>query len=272
VLSFAGPGQQTFGSRAVTPYLTVPSYNRLAPLWAATEIGWSVLIAASIASLVVRYWRGGDLQRRQLLWLVLAVMIWNGAKVLGSAWEDVRQVDALGLEVGYRLIPLVDKNQDGELLRRIKGLRKKFAQEIGFLTPPVHIRDDLELKPNGYRITLKGVESGLAEAHPGDTVEVAPGEYRERVVLRSGVSLVSRTPRGALLLPPLPGAAGSPEGGAGNDSTLVGSSRPRQRALSAAMTASAFVTTETFCSAKLIEALCQSAFIVEQQSSGTIMK
>jgi flagellar biosynthesis protein FlhA len=73
------------------------------------------------------------------------------------------------------LIPLVDKNQDGELLRRIKGLRKKFAQEIGFLTPAVHIRDDLELKPNGYRITLKGVESGLAEAHPGMYLAINPG-------------------------------------------------------------------------------------------------
>jgi flagellar biosynthesis protein FlhA len=92
-----------------------------------------------------------------------------------ATWDDVRQVDALGLEVGYRLIPLVDKNQDGELLRRIKGLRKKFAQEIGFLTPAVHIRDDLELKPNGYRITLKGVECGLAEAHPGMVLAINPG-------------------------------------------------------------------------------------------------
>ena len=78
-------------------------------------------------------------------------------------------VDALGLEVGYRLIPLVDKNQDGELLRRIKGLRKKFAQEIGFLTPAVHIRDNLELQPNGYRITLKGVEAGSPKRIPACT-------------------------------------------------------------------------------------------------------
>jgi flagellar biosynthesis protein FlhA len=94
---------------------------------------------------------------------------------LEATWDDVRPVDALGLEVGYRLISLVDKNQDGELLRRIKGLRKKFAQEIGFLTPAVHIRDDLELKPNGYRITLKGVESGLAEAQPGMYLAINPG-------------------------------------------------------------------------------------------------
>ncbi len=72
----------------------------------------------------------------------------------------------LGLEVGYRLIPLVDKAQDGDLLRRIKGIRKKFAQDIGFLPPAVHIRDNLELRPNGYRITLKGVEIGSGEAYP----------------------------------------------------------------------------------------------------------
>ena len=71
---------------------------------------------------------------------------------LEASWADVSPLDVLGLEVGYRLIPLVDKAQDGELLRRIRGIRKKFAQEVGFLVSPVHIRDNLELKPNGYRI------------------------------------------------------------------------------------------------------------------------
>jgi flagellar biosynthesis protein FlhA len=78
-------------------------------------------------------------------------------------------VDTLGLEVGYRLIPLVDKGQGGELLKRIKGIRKKFAQEVGFLSPPVHIRDNLELKPSAYRITLKGVEVGNGEAMPASS-------------------------------------------------------------------------------------------------------
>src|SRR5450631_2423394 len=73
------------------------------------------------------------------------------------SWDDLVPIDAMGLEVGYRLIPLVDKGQDGELLKRIKAIRKKFAQEIGFLPPAVHIRDNLELAPNRYRITLKGV-------------------------------------------------------------------------------------------------------------------
>uniref|UniRef100_UPI002FE41F31 flagellar biosynthesis protein FlhA n=1 Tax=Noviherbaspirillum sp. TaxID=1926288 RepID=UPI002FE41F31 len=72
-----------------------------------------------------------------------------------ASWQDIMPVDILGLEVGYRLIPLVDKGQSGELLRRIKGIRKKFAQEVGFLSPPVHIRDNLELKPSAYRIALE---------------------------------------------------------------------------------------------------------------------
>jgi flagellar biosynthesis protein FlhA len=87
----------------------------------------------------------------------------------------VAPVDVLGLEVGYRLIPLVDRGQDGELLKRIRGLRKKFAQEVGFLSAPVHIRDNLELKPNGYRITLKGVEVGAGEAFPGMFLAINPG-------------------------------------------------------------------------------------------------
>jgi flagellar biosynthesis protein FlhA len=92
-----------------------------------------------------------------------------------ATWQDVMQVDTLGLEVGYRLIPLVDKGQNGELLKRIKGIRKKFAQEVGFLAPPVHIRDNLELKPAAYRITLKGVEVGSGEAMNGQFLAINPG-------------------------------------------------------------------------------------------------
>ncbi|HVY08450.1 MAG TPA: flagellar biosynthesis protein FlhA [Burkholderiales bacterium] len=100
------------------------------------------------------------------------------AKVLeaqDASWSDVTPVDTLGLEVGYRLIPLVDQGQDGELLRRIKGIRRKFAQEIGFLPPSVHIRDNLELKPGAYRIALKGVEVGRGEAMPGHFLAINPG-------------------------------------------------------------------------------------------------
>ena len=97
------------------------------------------------------------------------------AESLEASWSDVAPVDVLGLEVGYRLIPLVDRGQDGELLKRIRGLRKKFAQDVGFLSAPVHIRDNLELKPNAYRIALKGVEIGNGEAYPGQFLAINPG-------------------------------------------------------------------------------------------------
>ncbi len=92
-----------------------------------------------------------------------------------ASWNDVLPVDVLGLEVGYRLISLVDKNQGGDLLKRIKGIRKKFAQEVGFLTPPVHIRDNLELKPSAYRITMKGVEIAKGEAINNQFLAIDPG-------------------------------------------------------------------------------------------------
>ena len=90
-------------------------------------------------------------------------------------WHDVAQVDRLGLEVGYRLVPLVDKHQDGELLRRIRGIRKKIAQDLGFLVPAVHIRDNLQLKPNAYRVTLKGVAVAEGEAVAGKYLAINPG-------------------------------------------------------------------------------------------------
>jgi flagellar biosynthesis protein FlhA len=92
-----------------------------------------------------------------------------------ASWEDVAQVDVLGLEVGYRLISLVDKSQDGDLLRRIKGIRKKFTQEMGFLPPAVHIRDNLDLHPTAYRITLKGAEIGIGEAYSHLLLAINPG-------------------------------------------------------------------------------------------------
>ena len=94
---------------------------------------------------------------------------------LEASWNDVSQVDVLGLEVGYRLIPMVDKGQDGELLKRIRGLRKKFAQEVGFLSAPVHIRDNLELKPSVYQITLRGAVVGQGEAFPSQSLAINPG-------------------------------------------------------------------------------------------------
>jgi len=90
-------------------------------------------------------------------------------------WDDVMPVDVVGLEVGYRLIPLVDKNQGGQLMVRIKGVRKKLSQELGFLIPSVHIRDNLDLSPTAYRISLMGVTVGEAEIMPDMDMAINPG-------------------------------------------------------------------------------------------------
>ena len=98
------------------------------------------------------------------------------AELQEASWDDVALVDPLGLEVGYRLISLVDRAQNGELLGRIKSIRKKFAQDVGFLVPVVHIRDNLEIKPNAYVVKLKGVEIGRGEAIPGQWMAINPGQ------------------------------------------------------------------------------------------------
>ena len=98
------------------------------------------------------------------------------AEPVDATWDDVALVDPLGLEVGYRLIPLVDRSQNGELLGRIKSIRKKIAQEVGFLVPVVHIRDNLEIKPNAYVITLKGARIGQGEAFPNQWMAINPGQ------------------------------------------------------------------------------------------------
>ena len=90
-------------------------------------------------------------------------------------WDDLRPVDPLGLEVGYRLIPLVDKAQGGELMARIKAVRRKLTQDVGFLIPPVHIRDNLELSPTSYRLLVHGVPVATAEVHPDRLLALDPG-------------------------------------------------------------------------------------------------
>ncbi len=91
------------------------------------------------------------------------------------SWDELRPIDPLGLEVGYRLIPLVDKNQGGELMARIKGVRRKLTQDVGFLIPSVHIRDNLELPPTGYRLLVHGVPVASAEIHPDRELALDPG-------------------------------------------------------------------------------------------------
>ncbi len=98
------------------------------------------------------------------------------AKPAVLSWEDVPMVDVIGLEVGYRLIPLVDKTQGGQLMSRIKGVRRKISQELGFLVQAVHIRDNLDLSPTGYRITLMGVPLGEGEIYPDRELAINPGQ------------------------------------------------------------------------------------------------
>jgi flagellar biosynthesis protein FlhA len=92
------------------------------------------------------------------------------------SWDDVPMVDVIGLEVGYRLIPMVDKNQGGQMMSRIKGVRKKLSQDLGFLIQAVHIRDNLDLSPNGYSIILMGVPVGEGEAYPEKELAINPGQ------------------------------------------------------------------------------------------------
>ncbi|MBI2379380.1 MAG: flagellar biosynthesis protein FlhA [Gammaproteobacteria bacterium] len=123
-------------------------------------------------------------KREKQAQLALAVAAQQQAALPASAepeikelsWDDVQPVDIIGLEVGYRLIPLVDKAQDGKLMGRIKGVRKKLSQELGFLVPSVHIRDNLDLSPTSYRISLMGVSVGEASIYPEREMAINPGQ------------------------------------------------------------------------------------------------
>ncbi|MBN8448905.1 MAG: flagellar biosynthesis protein FlhA [Candidatus Accumulibacter sp.] len=137
-----------------------------------------LLLASGLATMA---WQMDKRQRTATRPVPVAVAPVTTREAQEASWADVTPLDVLGLEVGYRLIPLVDKSQDGELLRRIRGIRKKFAQEVGFLVSPVHIRDNLELKPNAYKILLKGVEIGEGEAFPGNLLAINPGRVAGQV-------------------------------------------------------------------------------------------
>src|SRR5690606_9131463 len=97
----------------------------------------------------------------------------DGERELG--WDDVKPVDPIGLDVGYRLVPLVDKHRNGPLLGRIKAVRRKLSEQLGFLVHPVHIRDNLELRPNAYRISVLGVPAGEGEVQVDRELAINPG-------------------------------------------------------------------------------------------------
>jgi flagellar biosynthesis protein FlhA len=105
----------------------------------------------------------------------------QGTTLRELTWDDVAEADAIGLDVGYRLIPLVDRNDEAELMRRIKGVRKQLSEQLGFLISPVRIRDDLDLPPNGYRISLMGVPAGSGEVMMDRDLAINPGNVATRI-------------------------------------------------------------------------------------------
>ncbi len=123
-----------------------------------------------------QYWRGQQPEQKAELMPKDSEQMKPVNEVKELGWDDVSHVDTIGLEVGYRLIPLVDKSQGGELLTRIKGVRRKLSQELGFLVPPVHIRDNLDLDPNVYTISMLGVNIGEAEISHDNELAINPGQ------------------------------------------------------------------------------------------------
>ncbi len=134
-----------------------------------------ILLAASLLGMAYMLERRRKKSEAQAAEKAMAIPEQNRNEVKELGWDDVMPLDMIGLEVGYRLIPLVDKNQGGQLMNRIKGVRKKLSQELGFLIPSVHIRDNLDLAPNEYRISMDGVTVGEAEIMPEYEMAINPG-------------------------------------------------------------------------------------------------
>jgi flagellar biosynthesis protein FlhA len=135
-----------------------------------------VFLMFTSALLGLAWWARGKQQEKEAeKVLPVTKTSFDNKPVVEASWSDVQMEDPLGMEVGYRLIPLVDAQQNGELLGRLRSIRKKFAQEMGFLPPVIHIRDNLELTPARYRILMKGVEIASGEAYPGRWMAINPG-------------------------------------------------------------------------------------------------
>ncbi|MDF7650363.1 flagellar biosynthesis protein FlhA [Pantoea sp. Acro-805] len=135
-----------------------------------------VFLLFTAALLGLAWWlRGREIKPKKATESASLVKTQETPATVEASWTDVQLEDSLGLEVGYRLIPMVDHLQNGELLGRIRSIRKKVAQEVGFLPPVVHIRDNMELPPARYRILMKGVEIGSGDAYPGRWMAINPG-------------------------------------------------------------------------------------------------
>ncbi|HHA1951333.1 TPA: flagellar biosynthesis protein FlhA [Enterobacter ludwigii] len=171
-------GEQMVGQLFTSPRVIVLAAGVIGMLGMIPGMPNFVFLLFTVTLLAIAWWlRGceGETKKSSMAQANSDITDAEVAQVNEATWSDVQMEDMLGLEVGYRLIPMVDHEQQGQLLTRVRGIRKKFAQQMGFLPPAVHIRDNLDLAPTHYRILLKGVNIGHGEVQPDRWMAINPG-------------------------------------------------------------------------------------------------
>jgi len=169
-------GEQMVGQLFNNPRVLMLSAGVIGLLGLVPGMPNFVFLLFTGALLALAWWlRGREMQPKKQPESASLMKTQETPATVEASWTDVQLEDSLGMEVGYRLIPMVDHTQNGELLGRIRSIRKKVAQEVGFLPPVVHIRDNMELPPARYRILMKGVEIGSGDAYPGRWMAINPG-------------------------------------------------------------------------------------------------
>ncbi|MBS3049081.1 flagellar biosynthesis protein FlhA [Enterobacter mori] len=171
-------GEQMVGQLFTSPRVIVLAAGVIGLLGLIPGMPNFVFLLFTAALLGIAWWlrgREGDVKKSGGVQADADAAEDEVAQVNEATWSDVQMEDTLGLEVGYRLIPMVDHEQQGQLLTRVRGIRKKFAQQMGFLPPAVHIRDNLDLAPTHYRILLKGVSIGQGDVQPDRWMAINPG-------------------------------------------------------------------------------------------------
>ncbi|HHA1351043.1 TPA: flagellar biosynthesis protein FlhA [Enterobacter ludwigii] len=171
-------GEQMVGQLFTSPRVIVLAAGVIGMLGMIPGMPNFVFLLFTVTLLAIAWWlrgREGETNKSSTAQANSDITDAEVAQVKEATWSDVQMEDMLGLEVGYRLIPMVDHEQQGQLLTRVRGIRKKFAQQMGFLPPAVHIRDNLDLAPTHYRILLKGVNIGHGEVQPDRWMAINPG-------------------------------------------------------------------------------------------------
>ena len=171
-------GEQMVGQLFTSPRVIVLAAGVIGMLGMIPGMPNFVFLLFTVTLLAIAWWlrgREGETNKSSTAQANSDITDAEVAQVNEATWSDVQMEDMLGLEVGYRLIPMVDHEQQGQLLTRVRGIRKKFAQQMGFLPPAVHIRDNLDLAPTHYRILLKGVNIGHGEVQPDRWMAINPG-------------------------------------------------------------------------------------------------